>query len=69
MNCAGSAVGALASAWFADRYSRKTTIQGAAVVLSAGAAICAGSVNVAMFLAGRLVNGLGIGALVTVIPM
>ncbi|CEN59947.1 hypothetical protein ASPCAL02388 [Aspergillus calidoustus] len=69
VNCAGSAIGALASSWFADKYSRKTTIQGATVVLSVGAALCAGSVNLAMFLIGRLINGLGIGALVTVIPM
>ncbi|KAL2842007.1 general substrate transporter [Aspergillus pseudoustus] len=69
VNCAGSAIGALGSAWFADKYSRKSTIQGAALVLSIGAAVCAGSVNLAMFLVGRLINGLGIGALVTVIPM
>jgi MFS family permease len=39
------------------------------MVLIIGAAICTGSVNSGMFIAGRLINGLGIGALVTAIPM
>lgn len=39
------------------------------MVLTIGAAICAGSVNNGMFMAGRVINGLGIGALVTAIPM
>ena len=45
------------------------TIQYAAMILIVGAAICAGSVDNAMFLVGRVINGLGIGALVTAIPM
>ena len=40
--------------------------QFAACILIVGAAICAGSINNAMFLVGRVINGLGIGALVTV---
>jgi MFS family permease len=56
--------------WYcADKFGRKRTIQGAAMVLIIGAALCAGSINSAMFLVGRLINGLGIGALVTAIPM
>lgn len=39
------------------------------MVLIVGAAICAGSINNGMFLAGRFINGLGIGALVSCIPM
>ena len=39
------------------------------MVLIIGAAICAGSVNNGMFLVGRFINGLGIGALVSTIPM
>jgi fucose permease len=34
-----------------------------------GAALCAGSVNVAMFLVARFIAGFGIGILVTSIPM
>jgi MFS family permease len=39
------------------------------MVLIIGAALCAGSINTSMFIVGRLINGLGIGALVTAIPM
>lgn len=69
VNSAGSAIGAAACAYCADRFSRKKTIQWGAMILVVGAAICAGSVNNAMFLVGRVINGLGIGALVTAIPM
>ena len=66
VNSAGSAIGAALCSYFADKYSRKRTIQFAACILIVGAAICAGSINNAMFLVGRVINGLGIGALVTV---
>jgi MFS family permease len=69
VNSAGSAIGAAACTYFADKYSRKRTIQYAAAILIIGAAICAGSVDNAMFIVGRLINGFGIGALVTAIPM
>jgi MFS family permease len=86
VNAAGSAIGAAACSYFADKYSRKRTIQVAAVVLIIGAAICAGAVDNAMFTVGRIINGmyslqdrsgesshvhlgLGIGTLVTAIPM
>lgn len=39
------------------------------MILVIGAAICAGAVNNGMFMAGRVINGFGIGALVTAIPM
>lgn len=69
VNAAGSAIGAAGCSYLADKYSRKRTIQWAAMVLTIGAAICAGSVNNGMFMAGRVINGFGIGALVTAIPM
>ncbi|KAK5189082.1 hypothetical protein LTR96_011242 [Exophiala xenobiotica] len=69
VNSAGSAIGAAACAYCADKFSRKHTIQVAAMILVLGAALCAGSVDNAMFLVGRVINGLGIGALVTAIPM
>lgn len=69
VNSAGSAIGAAICSWSADKFGRKRTIQLAAGVLVIGAAICAGSINNGMFLAGRLINGLGIGALVTCIPI
>ncbi|KIW10105.1 hypothetical protein PV08_11065 [Exophiala spinifera] len=69
VNAAGSAIGAIASSYFADKYSRRATIQGGALVLIVGAALCAGSVNTGMFTAGRIINGLGIGTLVAIIPI
>lgn len=69
VNSAGSAIGAVACAYLADKLGRKKTIQIAAAVLIVGAALCAGAVDNAMFLVGRLINGFGIGALVTCIPM
>ncbi|KAK5418077.1 hypothetical protein LTR06_001826 [Exophiala xenobiotica] len=69
VNSAGSAIGALSCAYFADRLGRKVTIQIAAAILIVGAAICTAAVDNAMFLVGRLINGLGIGGLVTTIPM
>ncbi|KAJ7189343.1 general substrate transporter [Mycena pura] len=69
VNCAGSAIGAAVCSWSADKFGRKRTIQFASIILIVGTAICAGSVNNGMFMAGRIINGLGIGALVTVIPI
>ncbi|KAK5276623.1 hypothetical protein LTR16_010917, partial [Cryomyces antarcticus] len=69
INSAGSAVAAVFCAWSANAYGRLRTIQLGAVVLIIGAALCAGSVNVAMFLVARFIAGFGVGALITVIPM
>lgn len=69
LNSAGSAVGAIFSCWSADRFGRLRSIQLGAVVLIIGAALCAASVNVSMFLVSRVIAGLGIGVLVTIIPM
>jgi MFS family permease len=69
VNSAGSAIGCMVCWYCADKFGRKRTIQAAAIVLIIGAALCAGSINTGMFLVGRLINGLGIGALVTAIPM
>lgn len=60
VNSAGSAIGAAVTAYAADKYSRKHTIQVAAAILVIGAAICTGSVNNGMFMAGRVINGLGV---------
>lgn len=66
VNCAGSAIGAFMTSWSADRYGRLRTIQLGAVIMSVGAALCAGSVDVAMFLVARVIAGWGIGIMVTV---
>lgn len=65
----GAALGALFNSWSANALSRKHTIQIGAAILSIGAALCAGSVNSGMFIFARLFAGVGIGILVTCIPM
>lgn len=59
VNSAGSAIGAVVCSYTADKFSRKRTIQGAALILIIGAALCAGANGNALFLVGRLINGLG----------
>lgn len=66
LNSAGSVFAAVFTAWSADRYGRLRSIQAGALVMVLGAALCAGSVNVAMFLVARFVAGWGIGILITV---
>ena len=69
VNCAGALLGSLSNAWLADKYSRKYATQIGAAILLLGAALCAGSVNVAMFMVARIIAGYGIGILSSVIPM
>ncbi|KAJ2599596.1 hypothetical protein EV177_007300 [Coemansia sp. RSA 1804] len=65
----GCFVGSLLSAPLADRYSRKLTILIGAMVCTTGSAITYASVNRAMLIAGRFVNGVSIGFLSSVVPM
>lgn len=69
INAAGAAIGAVVNAYSADKFSRKHTIQLGAMILVLGAALCAGSTDVSMFLVARFIAGLGIGILTSVIPM
>ncbi len=69
VSAAGSCLGAIYNSWSADALSRKHTIQIGAIILSIGAALCGGSVNAGMLVFARLVAGVGIGVLVTCIPM
>lgn len=63
VNSAGAIIGCIVSAWTADAYSRKRTIQLGCVILVVGGALCAGAANIGMFLAGRVVAGVGSGIL------
>ena len=63
LSSAGACCGAIYNSWSADALSRKHTIQIGAVILSIGAGLCAGSVNVGMFLFARFFAGFGIGEL------
>lgn len=69
VNSAGAIIGCILSAWTSDKWGRKRTMQMGSVVLSIGGALCAGSVDIAMFLVGRVVAGLGAGVLACVVPM
>ena len=69
VNSAGACLGAIFVSWSADAWSRKHTIQIGAIILSIGAALGAASVNPGMFVFARIVAGVGVGILVTCIPM
>ncbi|CAK7207156.1 hypothetical protein SEUCBS139899_009964 [Sporothrix eucalyptigena] len=66
---AGGAFGCWTLAWLADTVGRVRTIQAVTVICIVSAAIQCGSVHVGMFLAGRLVNGFGVGMINTLIPL
>ncbi|KAJ5146478.1 uncharacterized protein N7515_001042 [Penicillium bovifimosum] len=69
INSAGAIVGCLYQAWSADYYGRKRTLQFGCVVLIIGGALCAGAVNMAMFLVGRFIAGAGAAILACIVPI
>jgi sugar porter (SP) family MFS transporter len=69
INSAGAIVGCLSQAWTADYYGRKRTMQIGCVVLIIGGALCAGAVNMAMFLVGRFIAGVGAAILACIVPI
>ncbi|KAL6252904.1 hypothetical protein RBB50_000623 [Rhinocladiella similis] len=54
--------------WLLDRLGRKRAVQVICIVCIVSSAIQAGSVHIGMFLAGRFLNGLGVGFVNTAIP-
>jgi predicted MFS family arabinose efflux permease len=66
---AGSLVGALCSSFLADRLSRKTAIQIAALVWIVGAILQTASNGVALLCIGRVVAGWAIGVASAVVPV
>lgn len=54
-------LGALLSSWLAERLGRKKAILIGCVTACIGGALQAGSVNLAMFIIFRFVNGFGVG--------
>jgi MFS family permease len=69
VNSAGAIAGCLSQAWSADKYGRKRTMQIGSVILIVGGALCAGAVDMAMFLVGRFIAGMGSGVLACVVPI
>lgn len=69
VNSGGGVIGALIQAWTADYYGRRWTILFGCAVLIIGGAICAGSVNIAMFIVGRALAGVGSSIITCVVPI
>lgn len=65
---AGGAIGCWTLAWLADSLGRRRCIQVVCLICIVSAALQAGSVHVAMFLVGRLLNGFGVGMINCVVP-
>jgi sugar porter (SP) family MFS transporter len=66
---AGSLFGALCSSFLADRLSRRTAIQIAAVIWCVGAIFQAASNGVALLCIGRVVGGFAIGICSAIVPV
>lgn len=65
----GGAIGALCTHWLADRFGRIRAIQFSAAICAVSGAIQAGSAHIAMFLVGRFISGVGVGLMVTLVPI
>lgn len=65
----GAVLGALQSAFFCDRFSRRYTILLACVWYLIGGAVQAASVNYTMLVFGRLIGGVGVGGASMIAPL
>ncbi|OAL05321.1 general substrate transporter [Phaeosphaeriaceae sp. SRC1lsM3a] len=66
---AGCALGALFESWTADRFGRVRTLQILCALAVISSAIQGGAAHIAMFLVGRFLNGVGVGALLALVPV
>ncbi|RVX70435.1 hypothetical protein B0A52_05934 [Exophiala mesophila] len=66
---AGGLLGTIYVGLTGDRLGRRWAIFSASAITVVGGALQAGSVHVGMFMAARFITGLGIGALVTLVPL
>jgi SP family arabinose:H+ symporter-like MFS transporter len=65
----GTVVGSLLGGWPADRFGRKATLLWIGILYFVGAVGSALAANVGMFIAARVIGGLGIGISTVVAPM
>ena len=65
----GTVVGALVGGWPADRFGRKATLLWIGILYLVGAVGSALATNVSLFIAARVIGGLGIGISTVVAPM
>ncbi|KAK5047302.1 hypothetical protein LTR84_006824 [Exophiala bonariae] len=66
---AGGFIGTLSCLGTADWLGRRKALLAAAICTILGGALQAGSVNIGMYIAMRAITGMGIGALVTLVPL
>ncbi|KAJ9501185.1 hypothetical protein H2202_002979 [Exophiala xenobiotica] len=66
---AGGLIGALTCTWTADKFGRRKALFVGSMFATVGGALQAGSVHMAMFIIMRFISGLGIGALITLVPL
>lgn len=66
---AGEAVGAILQMIIGDKLGRRRFMQLVAVIVTIGAALQTGSVNIGMFLAGRFIAGVAQGGMVSTVPI
>jgi MFS transporter, SP family, arabinose:H+ symporter len=65
----GTVVGALLGGWLADRFGRKTTLLWIGILYLVGAVGSGLATDVSLFIAARVIGGLGIGISTVVAPM
>ncbi|RVX72806.1 hypothetical protein B0A52_03159 [Exophiala mesophila] len=65
----GAAMGSLSQSWFADRWGRRVALAVAAIIALIGSALVAGSVNIPMLCVVRVLQGCGLGMLLTLVPL
>lgn len=66
---AGEAIGSITQVFFGDRFGRIRFMEIACVVVTIGAILQTAAINLGMFLAGRVIAGLGVGTLCATIPI
>lgn len=66
---AGEAVGAIGQSFLGDRLGRIRFMQLLCIIVTIGTTIQTASVNIGMFLAGRAIAGVAVGAMVATVPI
>lgn len=67
--CFGAAVGAIAQGWTADWLGRRGALALAASCALIGGALAAGSVAIAMLIIVRILQGVGLGMILCLVPL
>lgn len=65
----GAALGALGNCYLADSLGRRKALGVAGLLGLIGSALVAGSVNIGMLIAVRVIQGAGLGMLLTLVPL